>query len=78
MTEKQEKWYHHIWFVVTMLLAFGPFAFPLLWKSSKFSRGTKWALTVLFIVLTILTIWLSLESVKLMLKQIREIHSLLY
>ncbi len=73
----KEKWFHHIWFVVAMLLAAGPFAFPLLWKSSQFSRGAKWVLTILFILLTIAAIWLSVESVKLVLKQFQELRATL-
>ena len=72
---KNSKWYHRSWFVVLMLIAFGPFAFPLLWKSSKFSRGMKWALTILFTVLTIAAVWLSVETVKLVLKRFEEIRA---
>jgi len=40
-------------YVVFMLLAVGPFAVPLLWRSSKFSRTAKilWTVTVVLIAL---------------------------
>ncbi len=59
-----------------MLLTIGPFAFPLLWKSPNFSRRAKWILTIFFILLTILTIWFSAETIKLILKEFEEIEAL--
>ena len=78
MSEAQEKWYHHIWFVVMMLIVAGPFAFPLLWKSPKLSRGAKWALTLLFTILTLLAIWLSVETFRLIWKHVQELQAALY
>lgn len=67
-----------MWFVIGMLLAAGPFAFPLLWKSSEFNRGAKWALTILFLLLTALAVWLSIESGKLLMKEYEDLKALLY
>ena len=75
--EAKEKWYHKVWFVIAMLLTIGPLAFPLLWKSPRFNRPTKWFLTILFILLTILTIWLSAETFKLVLQEIKEIQTVI-
>lgn len=41
------KWYHSVWFVLFMLFCvLGPFGLPLLWKSSRFTRGAKIGLTL--------------------------------
>ena len=76
-SDTKKKWYHNIWFVIGMLLAVGPFAFPLLWKSPNFSRSLKWVITVLFVILTVFAVWLSVESVKLVWKQFEEIRATL-
>ena len=48
------KWYYNIWFVLLMLFfVLGPFGLPLVWKSPKFSRPVKWALTVLTVAYTV-------------------------
>ena len=75
---KQEKWYYQIWFIVIMLFVMGPFAFPLLWKSPKLSSQMKWVLTILIILLTLATFWMSAELIKVILKQAKEIQALLY
>ncbi len=75
--EAKRKWYHNFWIVIAMLVTLGPFAFPLLWKSPSFSTHLKWALTILFTALTVLMIWLSIETIKLVLKQFEEIRATL-
>ena len=74
---KNSKWYHRSWFVVLMLIAFGPFAFPLLWKSSSFNKPLKWFLTALFTVLTVLALWGSVETFKLVWKQFEDLRAVL-
>ena len=50
------KWYYSIWFVLVMLfLVMGPFGLPLLWKSPRFPRWAKIALTI---ALALYTYWL--------------------
>jgi len=78
MTESKRKWFYDIWFVIVMLLTIGPFGFPLLWKSPKFSRGVKWALTILFTLITILAIYLSIEMAKFTWRRFQEMQSILY
>lgn len=43
-------------YVIVMLLVIGPFAIPLLWQSSNFSKGSKIGWTILVIVLALLVI----------------------
>lgn len=71
----KRKWYHEVWFVIAMLLAIGPFAFPLLWKSPLLGPKAKWWLTVLFVFLTLVVLWTGFESVKFTLKHFEEIRA---
>lgn len=71
----KKKWYYKLWFVIIMLLAVGPFGFPLLWKSSDFSKGMKWALTILFTAITITCFWGLIETIRFALKQFQELQS---
>ncbi|PIQ85042.1 MAG: hypothetical protein COV74_10615 [Candidatus Omnitrophica bacterium CG11_big_fil_rev_8_21_14_0_20_45_26] len=73
--EKKSKWFYDVWFVILMLLTIGPFAFPLLWKSTKFSRVMKWTLTILFVLLTVGAIWSSIEMVKYIWQRAQEIQA---
>ncbi len=51
---KPSKWYHNPWFVLLMIspIALGPFGLALLWKSPKFSKYTKWGLSILTLAWT--------------------------
>ena len=44
------------WYVIWMLLVVGPFAFPLLWQSRRFSQRTKLILTIVVIIVALLGI----------------------
>ena len=45
---QRPRWYYSVWFVLVMLfLVLGPLALPLLWKSDRFPRWSKWCLTLL-------------------------------
>ena len=47
------KWYYRpVWVLALLFLVLGPLALPYLWKSPRFSRSAKVALTVLVIVYT--------------------------
>ena len=49
------RWYYRPWWVLLMLfLVLGPIGLPLLWKSPRFSRWSKIALTVAVAAYTIL------------------------
>ncbi len=72
-----KKWYYKIWFVVAMLLVAGPFAFPLLWKSSEFSRPAKWVITILFLIVTVLAVWGTVETGKYVWKEFQSIRDVI-
>ena len=72
-TPPQGRWYHSVWFVVLMLfVVMGPLAFPLLWKSPRFSLAAKIALTV---VVVAFTVWLLVASIDLVTKTIHELQA---
>ena len=47
------RWYQSVPFVIFMLIALGPFALPLLWKSPAFNFPAKIIITIVTIALTI-------------------------
>jgi hypothetical protein len=60
--EENIKWYLRPMGVILLLFfVLGPFGLPLLYKSPKFSRKLKIALTVVIIIYTIYLIIVSLE-----------------
>jgi len=80
MNEKiqEGKWFHHLWFIIGMLIVVGPFAFPLVWKSPRLSFSLKWMLTILFTAITIAMIWLSIVTGKAVWKEVESLRSALY
>jgi hypothetical protein len=51
------KWYYRpVWVLVLLFFVLGPLGLPYLWKSPRFSRGMKIALTVCVIVYTVLLV----------------------
>ena len=56
------KWYFSTYLVVIGLLCAGPFALPLIWFNPRYKPATKWAVSI---VVIIVTIWLTLKSVEL-------------
>ena len=68
------RWFHSVWFVLLMLfVVMGPFGLPLLWKSPRFSRPLKIALTVLVVVYTV---WILAASFKLVSGLIHDLEAL--
>lgn len=56
--EKKSKAWENPWVVLSLLFfVLGPFALPLLWRSSRFSPLWKNVLTVLVLALTVFLIW---------------------
>jgi len=51
-----KDWRYSLPVVLLALLTLGPFALPLIWKHPRYSRQTKWIISVVTIVLTIITI----------------------
>ena len=44
------QWYYRpVWVLLLLFVVLGPFGLPYLWKSPRFSRGMKVALTVLLV-----------------------------
>lgn len=74
-SNQSSKWYHRLWFVIVMLFAIGPFAFPLLWKSNDFNLITKWILTIFFILITVFAVWVSIETGKLVWKEFQNLRA---
>ena len=70
----KRKWYYDIWFVVLMLFVLGPLAFPLLWKSEKFSPFMKWFLTIAFILITVFALWGTVEVIKLAWQEFKKLQ----
>ena len=64
------KWYYGWGSVIAALLLTGPLAFPLLWKSPRFTRTGKILLTAAF---TALTIYLIVAPTRLLLKTIQDL-----
>ena len=59
------KWYHNIWFVLGMLVfVLGPFGLPLVWRHPRFSRRTKWVLTIATALYTVLLIEITIRTVQ--------------
>ena len=50
---KPDRWSYRIPSVLTALILLGPLAYPLLWKSPRYSLAWKIILTVLFTAATI-------------------------
>lgn len=71
---KKKKWYYSVPFVLLMLFAVaGPLAFPLLWKSPKFSFTSKIILTIAVTLLTIVLLWVLYKMFLIFMGQYREL-----
>jgi len=54
----KSNWYASVWFVLLMLfVVLGPLGLPLLWKSSRFSKGAKVILTIATVVYAGWVLW---------------------
>ena len=58
--------------LVLLFLVLGPLALPMLWRSTKFSRGWKIVLTILVAIQTAAVIWLLWYVVHLFVESLRE------
>lgn len=60
-----QKWYHNVWVVLGILVfVLGPFGLPLVWKHPRFSRRTKWVLTIATALYTVLLIDVAIRAVQ--------------
>ena len=72
------KWYLRPMSVVLLLFfVLGPFGLPLLYRSPKFSKGLKIALTVVIIFYTFYLIFVSLEIARELYKRMEEFKEIL-
>ena len=63
--EGQSRWFYSVWSVLLALfVVLGPLGLPLLWRSPRFSRGTKVLLTALTVVYTLVLIAETLKAVR--------------
>ncbi len=70
----RSRWYHGVWFVLLMLfVVLGPFGLPWLWKSPRFARAIKIALTILVLLYTV---WIVAASVKLVTGMLNELQTM--
>ncbi|MBI4354301.1 MAG: hypothetical protein HY595_03590 [Candidatus Omnitrophica bacterium] len=59
------KWYHNVWVVLLMLFfVLGPLGLPLVWSHPRFSQRTKWILTAVTALYTILLIDVTIRAVR--------------
>jgi hypothetical protein len=66
------RWYYRPWSVVLLLFfVLGPFGLPLLWKSPRFSRGLKIALTVAVVAYSALLVVTVLTAVHVAMEHMR-------
>jgi len=71
------SWWESPWFIVpVMFLALGPLALPMLWKSRRFTRTWKIALTVLVGLYTVLLGWQCWISVRLIMTHFEALDQL--
>ena len=61
------------WAVLVLLFAaLGPLAFPVLWRSPKFSRAWKVVLTIVVSIITCVVVWLLWYVIHLFVEALRE------
>lgn len=58
------KWYYKPASLIVSFLVVGPLVLPLVWRNPAYSRNTKIVITAVVIVLTVLLIWVGVESLK--------------
>ncbi|HLK13060.1 MAG TPA: hypothetical protein VKW76_16915 [Candidatus Binatia bacterium] len=70
-----QRWFDRPWLVLVLLFfVLGPFALPLLWRSSGFSRPAKIVLTLATVGLMVVLVVLSLETVHALLAPLDDIR----
>lgn len=75
--ESKVKWYLKPLTIFIIVLAVGPFALPLVWKSPSFKRWHKVVITVIFVALTIWLIKSSVELYRLLLKELKSLSEIM-
>ena len=67
------SWYFKMWGMIVLLLLFGPLAFPFLWASKSFTQTYKIILTIVFTILTIWLVFASMDVVRHIVQQFRDV-----
>jgi hypothetical protein len=76
--QEKDKWYSKpVIVILSLFVVLGPLGLPLLYKSPFFSKTTKILLTIATIIYTVCLIYVSIASIRMLLKSIREIQQLL-
>ncbi len=71
------RWYLRPLVIFVLILAAGPFALPLVWKSPSFKRWHKIVITVLLLVLTVWLIKSSVELYQILLKELKSLSEVM-
>ena len=71
--EKSGRWYHSVPAVIGAILLLGPFAFPLLWKSPRFSLFWKWVVPIVTLILTVALIFGTWKTVEFFIAQMKSL-----
>jgi hypothetical protein len=62
------QWYYRpLWIALLAMLALGPFALPLVWRTPALGRGGRWALTAFVLAFTALVVyrlWVAVEVLR--------------
>lgn len=79
-SRKPVRWYYGIAAVLLALFVFlGPLALPLLWRSPRFNRAWKTALTLAVIIFTVVMVWLTWETnaalIRIFMGEVRKIEA---
>ncbi len=61
-TKEKVKWYYRPWMVIFILLNVGPLGLPLLYKSPKFSKTSKYIITAVTLFITYLIVSSCVEA----------------
>lgn len=70
---RNKKWYYNTSSVVIALLCIGPLALPLVWFNPHYKPVTKFIVTMIVIVFTLLLIYLMGNAYRLFLGQLTEL-----
>ena len=71
------KWHLKPVTVVVAILFAGPLALPLVWISPAFTKRLKIAITAVVAILTIWTVKVSIDLFNILLKELKELQSLM-
>ena len=74
--ECRDKWYFNPLVIFIIILAAGPFALPLVWRSPSFKKWQKITITLALIILTMWLIKISVELYQILLKELNSISEI--